>query len=292
MNFEPQKVLELSKALSLKTPKIHGTYLITEKLDGWYVYINYSKEHGWDMPRSSAGRVIPSLKWSKSLFTSLGKLSFDCTLIAEVTIEDLPFHILNGRLNRSVGNCDCLDAIFNLHDIVVYGKLYKAIDRYNILQNLIGTIVTDNLIKVVPVQLASEFDKTIWYRVFDRLVDKGAEGIVAKRADSLYTFGKRNADLLKIKLELTVDCLAVGLEESIGKQGEDSLTLVSSRKNGTLIRTVINNHQDQEYFRNNSIDILGKVVVELKAMEEYPNGQLRQPVFKCIREDKTYKDID
>jgi hypothetical protein len=37
--------------------------------------------------------------------------------------------------------------------------------------------------------------------------------------------------------------------------------------------------------------IHGKVV-EVKAMKELPDGSLREPRFKCIREDKTIGDID
>jgi DNA ligase-1 len=37
--------------------------------------------------------------------------------------------------------------------------------------------------------------------------------------------------------------------------------------------------------------INGKVV-EVKAMKELPDGSLREPRFKCIREDKTIGDID
>jgi ATP dependent DNA ligase C terminal region. len=109
--------------------------------------------------------------------------------------------------------------------------------------------------------------------------------------DSFYSPGKRNADLLKLKLECTIDALAVRLEESIGEKGLPALTLVSQRANGIEIRTVIGKHEDQKKFRENPSSIIGKVV-EIKGMEVYDDGQVRQPVFKHVREDKKVGDIN
>jgi ATP-dependent DNA ligase len=287
INVKPQKVQHLADALELKVPKLDGIFMISEKLDGWFVTIEYcAKTKTWFPPRSSAGRTIPSLLWTVELFEHIVPTE-SCFLIAEATIDDLPFHLLNGMLNRSVGDFACKDVVFNIHDVVYFTNKHTAIERYKLLDE----IETTSRLRKIPLILVSAFNKTLWTKVFEEQVNKGAEGIVAKRASSIYSFGKRNSDLLKLKLETTVDALAGELEEGIGEKGERSLTLVSYRANGVKIRTVISKHSDQELFRTDASSILGKVV-EIKAMEELADGQLRQPVFKCIREDKRITDIN
>ena len=292
MIFVPQKVLSLDKALALKVPKTQGNYYITRKVEGWMAYITYTKAiDTWGVPHSSAGRPIPSLEHTQYLFRKLPTPHRDCVLIAEVDLPDTPFHILNGILNRSVGNYRCDGARFNIHNIYypdMPNTSYQT--RYRSLQDL-ENCMDEEYMLLLPILHVGPFHRPTWQHYFEQIANAGGEGIVAARENSLYLPGKRTADLIKLKLECTVDCLADSLEESYGDKGNASLTLVSIRKSGVKIRTVISKHEDQDRFRNDPTSIIGKVV-EIKAMEEYADGQLRQPVFKCIRNDKTPQDID
>jgi hypothetical protein len=292
MTFKPQKVLSLKDALKLKVPKTQGNYYLTEKVEGWMTTITYSK--AWDMwrfPESSAGRRIPALEHMLDIFNKLPKPHTDCILIAEVDIEDTPFHITNGILNRSIGNYRCDNPHFNFHNI--YYPDYPETSyqtRYRSLQEL-SEYFDNAYFRLLPILHVGEYHLPTWQHYFEQIANDGGEGIVAARENSLYLPGKRTADLIKLKLEITVDCLADRLEEGLGDKGYPSLTLVSKRKNGTEIRTVIGKHEDQDLFRANPASIIGKVV-QLKAMEEYDDLQLRQPVFQTIREDKHISEID
>lgn len=290
--FKPQKVQALKDALKLKTPKLHGNYFITEKIEGWFVYIGYNKKLDlWISPRSSTGRIIPALEHTVEYFSKLPKPHTDCILITEVALEDTPFHITNGILNRSVGNYKCENPLFYFHDIYYPQAPHTSYQtRYHSIQDL-EDYFNQDYFRLLPILHVGEFDLDVWKHYFDKIANAGGEGIVGVRENSLYLPGKRTSDILKLKLECTIDCLADSLEEGFGKKLEPSLTLISKRKNGAKIRTVISKHEDQERFRSNPSCILGKVV-EIKAMEEYEDGTLRQPVFKYIREDKTIEDID
>jgi hypothetical protein len=289
--LQPQKVLHLSKALALKTPKLDGMFLLTEKFDGWYVQIEYRKStEQWYSPVSSRLRGIPSIAWSVELFDKLPKPHDDCVLIAEVIIPDVPFHIANGILNRTVGNFVCKDIIFKIHDIVFPKLCTSAGTRWRYLTEFDISNVKNYLHKV---ELLNEmvYHKQDWENVFNRVIDSGGEGIVAKRIDAYYSPGKRNSDLLKLKLECTIDCIADRVETTIGDKGNLGVTLISKRKNGVEIRTVINSLSLQDNLLNRPNDVIGKVV-ELHAMSELEDGQLRQPTFYCIREDKSINEID
>lgn len=285
----PQKVLSLEKELAKKNPKLSGEYMLTIKQDGWWVSIRYDKtKDTWGSPISSSGREIPSLVWSIELFNKLPKPKTDCILIAEAIIPDTPFYIINGKLNKSVGSVDCRDVEFRVHDLLLGNIVVSAKERYTLLIQLadkVPNIVIEKLLLVAP------YNAKVWQHLFETTITQGFEGIVAKKADSTYQQGKRNSDLLKLKLECTVDCLAVRLEEGVGEKGNPSLTLVSQRANGTEIRTVISKHSDQALFRSNPDSIIGKVI-QIKAMEQYEDLQLRQPVFQYIREDKLTSEID
>jgi ATP-dependent DNA ligase len=292
MNFTPQKVLHLKDELAKKNPKLQGNFLITQKIEGWYVYFEYTLETGWQAPKSSAGREIPAFEHFKGI--ALPKPSYPCVLIAEAYIPDNIFQVTNGIFNRSVGSYKCDDVVFMMHDIVLgLHKDCSAIRRFNVLLDVAHNIPSSlkKHFQLNNILLASPFHEELWYKTFDRIANAGGEGIVAKRENSLFSFGKRNSDLLKLKLECTVDCLALRLEEGFGAKNNPSLTLISCRPNGIEVRTVISKHEDQALFRANPKAVIGKVV-EIKAMEEYSDLQLRQPVFVRVREDKESGDIN
>lgn len=292
MSFRMQKCLHLKNELAKKNPKLQGIFLITEKIEGWYVYFEYTPEGGWQAPKSSAGREIPAFEHFKGV--ALPSNGSPVILIAEAYIPDNIFQVTNGIFNRSVGNYRCEDVVFVCHDIVCLGVPQgTALSRYEELQRFCSLIpaILKKSFKINHILLASPFHEKLWYETFDKVANAGGEGIVCKREDSVFSFGKKNSDLLKLKLETTVDVLAVRLEEGFGDKGNPSLTLVSRRSNGVEIRTVINKYSDQALFRVNPNAVIGKVV-EVKAMEEYQDGQLRQPVFVRVREDKSNTDID
>lgn len=292
-NFKPQKVLSLNNALSLRTPKITGVYMLTQKWEGWYVYTHFNAVLGkWGAVLSSAGRPIPSLEWIPAVLDTYPKPHEDVVLIAEAYLEDTPFHILNGLLNRSVGDYLCKDVVFKCHDLVhINHTMLPAHTRYAELQKYCTAVPNNNLVQFVSPELISTYNSSLWSEIRDRIFNKGGEGIVAKQVDSIYTQGKRNAFLLKDKLEETVDCLADRLEWTIGEKGNSALTLVSKRKNETEIRTVIARHSLIEQFTSDESSILGKVVT-IKCMQQYEEGTLRQPVFSCCRPDKEVTDYE
>jgi hypothetical protein len=288
-NFKMQKCLHLEQALSLKIPKIYGDYILSEKYEGWYCTIYFDGEQ-FHAPRSSNNRVIPSLMWVVDMLNNKKLLQYKpFTIIAEAYLEDTPFEILNGIFNRSKGDCACYKAIFKVHDIVPLDIATTAAARLLLTIQILKKLGQPFLHYVTPLYIGI-YQLDIWNKYRDEVINRGGEGIVGKRAASFYQQGKRNADLLKDKLNCTVDCLAVALEEGVGEKGNLSLTLISERANGMQVRTVISRHSDQQLFRSDSSYIVGKVV-EIGGMSEYADGQIRQPVFKHIRHDKSLQDI-
>lgn len=293
LNFQMQKCLHLKEELKKKNPNLSGKWIFRPKKDGWYVYFQYEQRtKTWFAAKSSSNRTIPAFYWmfAEGLLAQLPKPEQDAVLIAEAIIPDLLFPETNGIFNRSVGNFACRDMEFWCHDLVYTNNTKTALEREGIL-TMFMEMNKVSYFKHLEVDNIWDYQPVLWDRTFDRYILNGEEGFVAKQQLSVFHFGKRNASLLKRKLEIEVDCLAVRLEETTGDKGNNSLTLVSKRKSGTEIRTVINRHSLQNVWRTDNSLVIGKVVT-LKGMEIYEDGQIRQPTFYCIRHDKETEDYE
>lgn len=290
--YGPQKVLHLKDELKKKNPKLDGMFFIQEKFEGWFVSVYYNSTlREWGFPTSSNGRIIPALKWTKyQIFNSFPKLDYDVILEAEAW-QDMPFEKLNGLLNRSKGNYDFKDVMFMFNNCYIPSQSNLPYsDRYIRLSTLINHMQHSQCLLVPNIDF-THYDLSAWEKLFEDIAKHGGEGIIAKRDTAIYSPGKRNADVLKLKLECEIDAIADRLETGIGEKGFPSLTLISKRKNGAEIRTVISRHEDQQLFTKTPSEIIGKVV-KIKGMQEYEDGKIRQPVFCYVRTDKSINDIN
>lgn len=296
MEFKPQKVLHLHKALTIKTPKLQGDYMATCKMEGWYLLIHYIKNLGWQTPlsynsASKTFREVPSLVWTSSLLQELPTPQWSCTLIVEGIVPGFPFEKTNGLLNRK--NEPCLNVQFCMHDLVVPSlPLLTSLERWNLLQTL-DVSKCGKLFRKLELIQVSSFNQLLWENLAAKYIAQGEEGIVFKKADAAYQFGKRNSTLLKLKMECEKDLQCLRLEVTQGKKGNTGYTLVSKGLNNVEVRTVINAHEEQgKLIRLDKAGLLDRCCVKVAAMRELDDGNLKEPVYVGIRNDKDIKDID
>lgn len=287
--MKPQKAKYLKDELKKVKPNINHFYMVSEKIDGWYVYADFDKFKGWSHIHSSAGREIPSMLHCRGKYLNrLPNPKSNIRLIMEAYIPDTPFHILNGVFNRSIGKYHAEDVHFRVHDLIpLEGIQYAASIRYGKLCDYILENPTDRLI--VHSVLSITKDTAEWQKLFDTITNNGGEGIVLKQADSIYYPGKRNSSLLKIKQEVTIDTLVIDMFETTGEKGNKALNLRVKRANGVEFVVVVPKHSDIAAFAEESP--IGKVA-EIGAMKELEGGILREPRFRWLREDKLPDEID
>ena len=96
---------------------------------------------------------------------------------------------------------------------------------------------------------------------------------------------------MKIKEELTLDLLVIGMEEGEGKFKGTLGALVVRERDGTEHKVSGMTLKQRNAWWTNPLGIRG-VVVEIAAMKRLPNGSLREPRYKATRFDKTVADID
>lgn len=281
--MKPQKALHLYIEEDKVRPKYTGySYCVFRKYDGWYGY-----KDGDGFIHSRQCRPIPSL----SEFSVDIPTIFSGRLIFEIMIDGVEeFHIMNGMLNRSVGDCQAKNVYLMVHDYIpLGGSQVKFYDRYVMAQDIVHAI-GDERIRISPM-LAITPKIDTWKMLANQVWEDGGEGVVLKRVDAPYSPDKRNYDLMKIKEEVTADLIVVGMTEGEGKYvGTLGALILEDKDFGRHSVSGMTDQQRDEWWANPA-EIKGRVV-EIKAMKRLADGTYREPRFKAIRYDKTYKDID
>jgi ATP-dependent DNA ligase len=284
MSRKMQKALHLHLEEDKVTPKYRGKeYAVFEKYDGWYGY--FDTEVGKIM--SSAGREIPSMIGLSEYLKAKLYGGVGGRLIFEIMIEDTPFAILNGILNRKT---IAHNAFIMVHDFVPTAEMDMPFKhRYDRLYDIIEPLNSD-VVKRAPILLMST-DKQEWRRMARLMWSKDAEGIILKDVESHYAWGKRNASLMKIKEELTLDLMVVGMVEGEGKyKGTLGALQVMGQKR--KIHTISGMTDEQRQVWWHSPPLIVGSVVEVKAMKVLDDGSLREPRFKHVRHEKGSTDVD
>ena len=144
----------------------------------------------------------------------------------------------------------------------------------------------------------------------------GVEGIVAKRADSLYASGRRSRDWLKIKAPRTADLAVVGFVPGKGARAPLGALMLAWRRDSELVYAgnVGSGLSDKriadllptlqaaarptpaftssEPLARGAVFVEPSLVAEVRFTEATERGLLRQPVFLRLRNDKRLEDVD
>ncbi len=142
--------------------------------------------------------------------------------------------------------------------------------------------------------------------LFNLVKEKGLEGIVAKRKDSLYWQGKKSKDWIKCKVMSTDDCIICGyiLKSNnmtslvLGQYDGDTLIYRGHVTLGASLR-ILNQHKykviDYSPFgyvpegNNDAVWLAPELVCIVESMPTEKDS-FRQPVFKGVRDDKSPKE--
>jgi len=151
---------------------------------------------------------------------------------------------------------------------------------------------------------------------FNNVVKMDIEGMIAKRANSLYTPGKRTGDWLKIKHHNTQEAIIAGYTAPRGSRSYFGALLLGIRSGNTLryightgtgftenilkevyqkLQPLVRNTSpfDRKIPVNSAVTwVAPELVCEIKFAEETDEGILRQPVFMGLRIDKSAKEAN
>lgn len=150
---------------------------------------------------------------------------------------------------------------------------------------------------------------------FQVAVSKGLEGIMAKRADSLYQIGKRTDDWVKIKVNQRQEVVIAGFTEPrntrkyfgsllLGLYDDDELVYVGHTGSGFNTKSLEQIYKKLQPLVTNECPfgkcpkgnmpvtwVKPKLVCEIKFAEWTKDRIARQPIFMGLRVDKKAKDV-
>lgn len=183
------------------------------------------------------------------------------------------------------------------YDILYYKDkdltMLPLMERKKILEE---AVIESNTISV------SRYVENEGIKLFELVKEKGLEGIVAKRKDSLYWQGKRTKDWIKCKIMSTEDCVICGYIQKennmislvLGQYNTDELVYKGHVTLGVSLR-ILNQHKYKiidyspfGYIPKGNEDVVWLVPKLVCIVESMPTEKtsFRQPVFKGIRDDK------
>lgn len=310
-----QKALHLHEDEAKKNPAHTGhTYAIYEKYDGWYMYIDCI-DGQWQEISSRAHRALPSMAYYTKLFqTTVKPTKVDIRIVFEATIDEavgvpMVFSKLNGLFNqkktalkqgaivssKTFGNVVIDHApVLRVHDLL---KLDGPNKNFGTRSQMVFQFLdmaaqgSSNWLKEAELLCISDEPKD-WYAAYEQVITKydcKGEGVIGKRVDATYSPDKRNADLIKIKCEKTLELKVVGITEGEGKYVGMAGALIVVDANG--IRNEVSGMSDflRELWYKHPENIIG-CIVEVVCMKVLDNKSLREGRFKDVRYDKSEID--
>jgi len=172
-----------------------------------------------------------------------------------------------------------------------------------------------DLLKDTNTILYSDHIEGMGKTLFDRALNLGMEGIIAKKANSTYEMGYRSNEWLKLKSSSSSEALICGYTESdktsrafgsliLGMMEEDQLVYVGNCGSGfsqktlkSLAKTfeplIVKNHpfeKSPNLKARKAIWMKPILVCEVEFSEWTNDHRMRHPVFKGLREDKEIPD--
>jgi len=183
------------------------------------------------------------------------------------------------RLQEWVPRCNLLQ--YWIYDIADGEKTFQK--RLEILEELSESDITYKGVKILEHVETNSWNDI--QRLHDKWVSEGFEGLVARKPDKTYQFGKRGSDMIKVKQYIDDEFEIIDYQDGLR---EEDFCFVCQTDDGKpfAAKPIGDRELKAEYIRNidNIIGLKGTV----KFFEWSKDGVPLQPVFQNIRykEDK------
>lgn len=241
----------------------------------------------------------------------LKKLNIQATLDGEIVVIDETGRS-NFQLLQHYGSDDNYPIEYRVFDVLnINGNDtcdLPLIDRKKLLKQLLSG--KNEVVKY------SDHIEEKGIEFFKASLEKDLEGIMAKKADSLYHPGVRTKEWLKIKHHRSSEVIIAGFTQATGSRKFFGALVLGVKKGGKLIyaghtgsgfdtkglgemhkrlKPLIQKHSPfEESVRTNMPVTWVKpiLVCEVKCTEWTKDGRMRHPIFLRLRKDKMVKEIN
>lgn len=242
---------------------------------------------------SRQGKPIEGLKDIEKELYQLGDGCYDGELLLDK--ENIPSKDLYRETVQVVNSKseNKKDIIFNIFDYLSIKEFYegKSENPCSIRKSLIKEnyrVLNPKFWKPVPILYKGEYNKDIVQEKLNEQIALEHEGVMVNLANAPYE-GKRTKNILKVKAMQDCDLKIIGFEEGTGKnKGTLGAIIVDYKGFAVKVGSGFTD-KDREYFWNNSMKLLGRVIT-VQYFEETTNIKdnslsLRFPVYLGLREE-------
>lgn len=253
----------------------------SRKIDGTRCMMAYDKETKSIYTISRGGKdydpSTTSLRNNKSLLKFFEDYP-DCILDGELYIFGWPLQLISGltRLRTWEEKCDQLE--YWIYDIGDDTKSFS--ERLDvILFRLSDYVEEEEKIKLVEHKLLTGWDSVKKYH--DKWVAEGFEGLVARKSDKKYEFGKKNSNWIKVKDRTDDEFIITGIRENM--RDEDMCFILETKEGREFDAKPMGDRNLKKYYLENRDSIIGKMGTVV--FRDYSmDGKPKEAVFKCVRE--------
>jgi ATP-dependent DNA ligase len=134
-------------------------------------------------------------------------------LVAMLVVRGITEAVIDGEIIPETG----IFHVFDVPSLYVNDRpVVRIFDGYLARRRLAEGFLHDTLrVEFVPIAVTTHEKATLW----ERIVEQGVEGAVAKELDAPYRYGVRVSTQQKLKLVKTADVVVLGIENRTAKTG-------------------------------------------------------------------------
>ena len=274
-------------------------YYASRKLDGVRSCIYYDSKRKCLRARSRTAIDLDfPLKHILEIpkFIKLFEKNPDLVLDGEVYKHGMPLNRISGlcRSQQTAYDSDVLE--FYMYDIVdvnltfqerlekmykIRDELYLSFDPYRQWDSY------DLKVQFVPQVKISGWDNIV--KLHNKYVEEGFEGLVIRLASAKYGPGKRNNNMIKVKMynENTFKC--IGIEQGL-RMYDDMVFIMETREGKTFKAKPLGDHEQKVEYTNN-FQFYKNKLGDCKYFNISEYGIPTQPSFIAFRFDLTEADL-
>lgn len=283
----------------------HPDWIFEIKWDGYRAVADLSKEEPLFYSRNGISFLSKFKKISEDFNAQRHRMILDGEIVAYDENGKPSFQLL-----QQIGDNPNLALTYQVFDLLwLNGHSTEELPLLQRKELLKDALVETDLIKYCDHVPENGID------FFNQMKKMNLEGMIAKKADSIYTENSRSTDWLKIKFTNTEEAVICGFTEPKGSRTGFGALILGKYINGELIYaghtgTGFNTELLKEIHskltkieqKESPFETIPKtnmpvtwvkpeLICEVKFSEITKDGMFRHPVFVAIREDKTIEDL-
>ena len=197
-------------------------------------------------------------------------------LDGELYRHGVPLQVISGiaRLGTWEDRCEILE--YWIYDIASDAMEFQ--ERLLILEDMQTYFATSKKVCVIDHILTESWSEI--QTLHDKWVSEGFEGLVARKPDKVYEFGKRGSTMIKVKQYQDAEFEIIDYQD--GLRDEDFCFICQTSEGKAFAAKPIGDRELKAEYIKNIDDIIGKMGT-VKFFEISKDGIPQQPIFQAVR---------